>query len=250
MNQRKWFKFKDAEPDNPNFENGLKKVVKIYERMRRVTATLSGGSNLNQTSTIRIPPNPDTPFPNYGQREGGGNAWAIPDAQPVVQFGTETYNGRYNFVNQPSEEVEESVFPSEYIMDLTNGETEPGLFLYNGGMSIIWMFRKRSNLVDIPPTPRSNNPANSADPIYNWLFYSYQIEPLAFRVVFRMETVIVPNDSFTKLFGIAVSTGFEITFPEMIIEGNSEEEEIVKSLPKGKLPIHPKKTIPQQCLLN
>ena len=179
--------------------------------MRRVTATLSGGSNLSQTLVTRIPPDPDSPFPNYGERTGGSE-WAIPDALPVVQFGTEVYNNRYNFTNHPTEEVEEQVFPTEYIMDLTNEETEPGLFLYNGGMSIIWMFRKRSNLVDLPPSPRSNNPPNSADPLYNWLFYSYQIEPLSFRVVFRMETIVIPNDSFTKLFGIAVSTGFEINF--------------------------------------
>ena len=248
MNQRKWFKFKDAEPDNPTFENGLKKVVKIYERMRRVTATLSGGSNLSTSIVSRVQPAPDTPFPNYGQRTASDNSWAIPNCQPVAIFGTEVENNRYNFVNQPTEEVEESVFPSEYIIDLTNGESEPGLFLYNGGMSIIWMFRKRSNLVDIPPSPRSNNPPNSADPFYNWLFYSYQIEPLAFRVVFRMETVIIPNDSYTKLFGIAVSTGFEITFPEMIIEGNSEEDEITKEIPKGKLPIHPHKKHPTAML--
>ena len=254
MNQRKWFAFKDAEPDNPTFENGLKRIVKIYERMKRVTATLSGGSCLNQTLQNTLQPEPDTPFPNFGFRRidsttnPANPGGVLPVCQPVAVFGNNTYTGRYNFVNQPTEEREESVFPSEYIMDLTNNETEPGLFLYNGGMSIIWMFRKRSNLVDIPPSPRSNNAPNSADPFYNWLFYSYQIEPLAFRVVFRMETVIIPNDSFTKLFGIAVSTGFEINFPEMIIEGNSEEEEFTKQLPKNKLPIHPKKIILQQCL--
>ena len=118
MNQRKWFKFKDAEPDNPTFENGLKKVVKIYERMRRVTATMSGGSNLNTNLITRIPPDQDAPIPNYGairyadssNNEPGG---PVAKLQPVTQFGTEIHNGRFNFVNQPTEEVEESVFPSE-----------------------------------------------------------------------------------------------------------------------------------------
>lgn len=190
--RRKYLLLADAVPDNIENQNGFNTSFKVFEQSLDSLVQLSA---------------------NYESSPTGNTI------------------GPFFNINQPTEQNEFESDPIKLIYDFTNDNTQPGLLVAKGGVEFTFKLTRSSNLCDYANDQLADDSSftprpDSADPLFNWFCVATPVNPL--KIDLRCNTVELsqPNESFEQLFQIAPVSNWKVSFPDRLIIGDNQSDDI------------------------